>query len=248
MQSYKFLLPTISLMKNELPERLAYSGQRVRCSKPGAEEFYNTAQSFKPDATIIDEQITLKETLRMIENSKAGSKNSKIIVLSSSGDKVIAEYKRSGADAILPANAGATEVIFSLESLLGRKTGDISYETELYERVSDILCELSITPNYCGYRYLRDILILVVGEPDSVRQISKTIYPKVALKNHARPSCIERGVRTAISRSWSKVTTQTKVKYFGVHSTVLTKAPTNSEFIFIVAERILREIRLERKL
>ena len=250
MQSYKFLLPTKSLMKNELPDRLTYSGQCVKITDPQAEELYKYEESFIPDAAVIDEQLTVKETVRLIESSKEKSKGAKIIVLSSSSENDRSKYLSLGADAVLPANADASMVIHSLESLLGtgNSISTLSYEAELYERVSHALCELGITPNYCGYRYLRDILIMVISEPDTVRRISKTIYPKVARMHSARPACIERGVRTAISRSWPKVHPDIKVKYFGIHSPALSRCPTNSEYIFIIAERILREIRLERKI
>lgn len=250
MQSYKFLLPTKTLTKNELPDRLTYSGQRVKCSDPHAEDFYRADEGFKPDAALIDEQITLRETLGLIERSKRLSENAKIIVLSSADERARSQYLEGGADAVLPANADAETVIHSLEEMLGERTKgrSASYEAELFERVSSALCELCITPNYCGYRYLRDILTLVICEPDNVRRISKTIYPKVAAMHSARPSCIERGARTAISRSWQRVHPDIKAKYFGIHSTALTRCPTNSEFIFIVAERLLREIRLDRKI
>ena len=250
MQSYKFLLPTKTLTKNELPDRLTYSGQRVKCSDPQAEDFYRLSESFTPDAALIDEQITFKETVGLIQSSKKFSQGAKIIVLSSADENARSKYLASGADAVLPADADAGTVIRSLEDMLGSSTASSgpSYEAELYERVSRALCELSITPNYCGYRYLRDILTLVICEPDNVRRISKTIYPKVAAMNGARPACIERGARTAISRSWERVSPEMKIKYFGVHAAALTRCPTNSEFIFIVAEKLLREIRLERRI
>ena len=250
MQSYKFLLPTETLTKNELPERLIYSGQRVKSSAPRAEDFYKAEDGFTPDAAVIDEQITIKETVHLIEKSKEQTNGAKVILLTRSGESAKEKFLQSGADAVLPLNADADTVIHSLESLLGEaeEGRTISYEAELYERVSRTLCELGITPNYCGYRYLRDIIILVISEPDIVRRISKTIYPKVAKMHSAKPACIERGARTAISRSWAKLPPETKVKYFGIHSSLISKCPTNSEFIFIVAERILRDIRLDRKI
>ncbi|WP_028509460.1 sporulation initiation factor Spo0A C-terminal domain-containing protein [Ruminococcus sp. NK3A76] len=246
MQSYKFLLPTKTLTKNELTDRLAMSGQRVKCTDPHADEIYKADVTFKPDAAVIDEQLTVKETIHYIEQTKKCSTGAKVIVLAHGSGSERDRYLSTGADAVLPADANAEAVINSLEKMLGTSMGHrISYESELYERVSYALCELGITPNYCGYRYLRSILILLISEPDMVRRISKTVYPKVAKIHGAKPSCIERGVRTAIGRSWKKVSPEIKVKYFGVHSTLLESSPTNSEFIFIVADRIRREIKLE---
>lgn len=247
MQSYNFLLPTRTLTKNELTDRLALSGQRVKSSDPHADELYRADLSFMPDAALIDEQITVKETEKLIEQTKRSGRGMKIIVLSASGENEKKRYLTTGADAVLPADANAEAVIRSLEGILGcsRVRPDISYETELYERISRALSELSITPNYCGYRYLRSILTLVISEPDIVRRISKAVYPKVAKMHGAKASCIERGIRTAIGRSWAKVHPEIKVKYFGIHSTLLKNSPTNSEFIFIVAERIRRDILLD---
>lgn len=246
MQTYKFLLPTKTLMKNELADRLTMSGQRVKASDPQADEIYRTDGHFSPDVQLIDEQITIRETIKYIEQAKRNSK-AKIIVLCGSDEKAKTQYLSTGADAVLPADANAEMVIRSLEDMLGisRAKTDISYETELYERVSRALCELSITPNYCGYRYLRSIITLVLSDPDIVRRISKTVYPRAAQMHGAKPSCIERGVRTAIARSWAKVTPEMKIKYFGIHSTLLQNCPTNSEYIFIVAERIRRDIKLD---
>lgn len=108
----------------------------------------------------------------------------------------------------------------------------------LHNKITEILAKLCITPNYNGYNYIRESIKLAVAESDVIKCISKQIYPDVAKKLGTTVSGVERSIRTAIHRSWGKVNISDKVEIFGTYALQDSWIPTNSEYIFIIAERL----------
>lgn len=76
--------------------------------------------------------------------------------------------------------------------------------TVLESRITSILRELGIPAHIMGYRYLKDAIALSINDRDSVRAITKTIYPEVASHNHTTSSRVERAIRHAIEVAWAR--------------------------------------------
>ena len=82
-------------------------------------------------------------------------------------------------------------------------------------------------------------------EPLAGRQarnaITKVLYPQVAKTFQTTPSRVERAIRHAIEVAWDRGDLETLQKYFGYTVSNAKGKPTNSEFIAMIADRLVLE-------
>ena len=107
----------------------------------------------------------------------------------------------------------------------------------LHTDVTKILASLCFSPKYSGYAYVREAVKLAV-ELGGEGAVSKNIYPAVAKISRTTVSAVESGIRTAIRRAWARADKSIKVELFGAYAVYGEHTPTNSEFIFMLADRL----------
>lgn len=108
---------------------------------------------------------------------------------------------------------------------------------ELLEQVEAELLRLGIPRALVGFRYHTDAIMWAVQEPGCTDFITKELYPDIARRHRVTASQVERSMRTAVQRCWSSERREALDEMAGYH---LTKRPTNSEFIQLVAAYIRR--------
>lgn len=251
MQRYRFLLIADTLTKNELTEGLTQSGQETVCFSGNENELSAVASEFLPHMVILSEAPAVKASERRIKAVRERT-DSGIMVISKNARELRRAYMQAGADIVIGEGSSAIEMISKTNSYLYENEKrivparpEVTYSAEVFERVCAALGELEITPNYCGYAYIRDMIVMLIDSPDKRGAMTKSIYPGIAKRYDTNSACVERGVRTVVRKSWQKMMPETKIKYFGVHSQYMTKCPTNSCYVFTIAERIARQIRLD---
>ena len=111
-------------------------------------------------------------------------------------------------------------------------------EVNLKPVVTDIIHELGIPAHIKGYRYVREAIILAVGNAGIIDAITQELYPQVANMFQTTPSRVERAIRHAIEVAWDRGDLETLQRYFGYTVSNIKGKPTNSEFIALVAEHI----------
>lgn len=102
--------------------------------------------------------------------------------------------------------------------------------------VYDILRQLGITHNYCGYRNTVAAVELVLEDEKRLEAVTKEVYYETSLKCGCKWSSVERNIRTAVKRAWS-VNPELLKEIAGFP---LKRPPTASEFIEIIASYIKR--------
>ncbi len=110
---------------------------------------------------------------------------------------------------------------------------------EKEDMVTDMLRMIGVPAHIKGYRFLRDSIIMVVNNPDLINAVTKVLYPDIAMQNDTTASRVERAIRHAIEVAWDRGDIEILNYYFGstVHS--LRGKPTNSEFIAMLADRVV---------
>lgn len=96
-----------------------------------------------------------------------------------------------------------------------------------------------------------DILVmdLVLGRMDGfdvldvINAVTKVLYPEVARKFGTTASRVERAIRHAIEVAWDRGDLDTLQKYFGFTVSNSKGKPTNSEFIAMIADRLVLQRR-----
>ncbi|MGN1235756.1 MAG: sporulation initiation factor Spo0A C-terminal domain-containing protein, partial [Christensenellaceae bacterium] len=109
------------------------------------------------------------------------------------------------------------------------------------ERISNIFISIGIPPHIKGYAYLREGIKLAIEDPSVINNVTKVLYPHVAEKFETSPSKVERAIRHAIEVAWNRGRVEAINAIFGVRVYIGTEKPTNSEFIALVADKLILE-------
>ncbi len=126
---------------------------------------------------------------------------------------------------------------------MGTANSHKSNGKSLEVEVTRVIHEIGVPAHVKGYQYLRDAIILVVGEINYLGAVTKELYPAIAQKYDTTPSRVERAIRHAIELAWDRGDIDKINKVFGYTVSGEKGKPTNSEFIAIIADRL----RLENK-
>ena len=82
-----------------------------------------------------------------------------------------------------------------------------------------------------------------VEDMDVINAVTKVLYPEVARKFGTTASRVERAIRHAIEVAWDRGDLDTLQKYFGFTVSNSKGKPTNSEFIAMIADRLVLQRR-----
>ena len=111
-------------------------------------------------------------------------------------------------------------------------------ETNLHTEITRIMTALCFTPKYSGYKCLREGIKMAVLTDEQACLMTKYIYPELAKKLGVTSAAVERGIRHAIKIAWNRTDDRTKYEMFGMIAQDRSWIPTNSEMIFMIADRI----------
>ena len=75
---------------------------------------------------------------------------------------------------------------------------------EIEFRLTPYLYQLGIPPHVTGYCYLRSAVVEFLLNPSEMREITKTIYPRIALKHGTTVSAVERACAAAVRYAWNE--------------------------------------------
>ena len=74
-----------------------------------------------------------------------------------------------------------------------------------------------------------------------INNVTKRLYPEIARKYDTTPSKVERAIRHAIEVAWNRGRIEAINSVFGVKVYIGAERPTNSEFIALVADKLVFE-------
>lgn len=115
---------------------------------------------------------------------------------------------------------------------------------ELELEITKVIQGLRIPPNFKGYAYLRDAIMVTIKEPGLINEVTKKLYPLIAEHYNTTKHRVERSMRFAIETAWSKGDIQVLNELFGYCIDHKKGKPTNASFIAKIADKI----RLEKKI
>ena len=109
--------------------------------------------------------------------------------------------------------------------------------------VTNIIHEVGVPAHIKGYQYLREAIMMVVNDIDVINQITKSLYPRIAMKFTTTPSRVERAIRHAIEVAWGRGQQEAVENIFGYTISAAKGKPTNSEFIAMIADKLRLELK-----
>ena len=114
--------------------------------------------------------------------------------------------------------------------------------------VTSVIHEIGVPAHIKGYQYLREAIMIAVDDMEVINAVTKVLYPAVAKRFGTTPSRVERAIRHAIEVAWDRGDLETLQKYFGYTVSNAKGKPTNSEFIAMIADRLVLERKIGRGL
>ncbi len=109
--------------------------------------------------------------------------------------------------------------------------------------VTNVIHEVGVPAHIKGYQYLREAIMMVVNNIDIINQITKQLYPEIAMKYNTTPSRVERAIRHAIEVAWGRGQSETVENIFGYTISAAKGKPTNSEFIAMISDKLRLELK-----
>lgn len=117
--------------------------------------------------------------------------------------------------------------------------GDSNFQDkDLTVTISEIMHQIGVPAHIKGYQYLREAILLSVGDDEMINSVTKYLYPTVAKKFGTTPSRVERAIRHAIEVAWDRGDVDVLSSYFGYTIQNQRGKPTNSEFIAMISDRL----------
>ena len=203
----------------------------------------------KPDILVLDLMLTKQDGLAVLK--AISTMERRPITLATS--RFVTDYVASAA-----ANLGArylmlkpcdmTALVERLQEIRGgeplrtaatRRSAPTSIET----MVTNIIHEIGVPAHIKGYQYLREAIIIAVGDMDVINAITKVLYPQVAKTFQTTPSRVERAIRHAIEVAWDRGDLDTLQRFFGYTVSNTKGKPTNSEFIALIADKLQLQLK-----
>lgn len=112
-------------------------------------------------------------------------------------------------------------------------------QSNLHTDITNIIREIGVPAHIKGYQYLREAITMVYNNTEILGAITRILYPEVADKFNTTPSRVERAIRHAIEISWKRGKIETINRLFGYTVNISKSKPTNSEFIAMVADKLM---------
>src|SRR5690606_4857706 len=108
--------------------------------------------------------------------------------------------------------------------------------------VTQLLHEMGVPPNFKGYNYLRDAVLMALRDPQLLGgSLTKRLYPQIAEKYGSTPGGVEAAIRNAVLACYERGNQDFIHQLCGVGSRK--SCPTNS----LVIAKLADHIRLQRK-
>lgn len=238
-------------LRRELKEALESAGGfRVEYEGDDGEQGLEEIRRIKPDVAIVGMFLKGRDGSGVIRAMKKEEGSGKIIATGIGKDALIEKAVGEGADYYLVkpfSMEGALEQIEELTKEKETRERVTEYAAAkrkpltVDEKISDIFMAIGIPPHIKGYGYLREGIKTTVAKPYIINNVTKGLYPSIAEKFGTTPSKVERAIRHAIEVAWNRGRVEAINAIFGTRIYLGTEKPTNSEFIALVADKLILE-------
>lgn len=238
---------------NEIKENLISSfeanGYNVCGASDDGAEGLALIERLKPDLVVSELFLKNVDGIGVL-NATKGTDTAVVMIVSSADDSLIGRVMEKGAKYCLikPFSAETavqrvTDLLFSKEENI-QSPKEVSYGkrmASLEEKISNIFISIGIPPHIKGYNYLREGIKMAVEDPEVINNVTKVLYPQIGEKYSTTASKVERAIRHAIEVAWNRGRIDVINAIFGARVYIGNEKPTNSEFIALVADKLILE-------
>ncbi len=206
---------------------------------------------YKPDVVLLDTVLSGEDGFGVMKYIKENAPTCNVFVVSGfTDDKLVSKAISRGAKYYFIKPVAAATVCErikdvleeqSAEYLVAAQTRDKRRVTSLDEKISNIFISIGIPPHIMGYQYLREGIKMTIDDSTIINNVTKKLYPEIGAKYNTTASKVERAIRHAIEVAWNRGRIEAINSIFGVRVYIGNERPTNSEFIALVADKLIFE-------
>ncbi len=203
--------------------------------------------SLKPDVIVVGMFLRGTDGCGVIRAAKKTWPHVKIIATGVGSDDLIERAMAEGASYYLVKPFSVETALERIreqfrERPMYRECGVAKRQpVTLDEKISEIFISIGIPPHIKGYGYLREGIKMMIEHPYIINSVTKELYPAIAKKYSTTSSKVERAIRHAIEVAWNRGRIDAINAIFGARIYLGTEKPTNSEFIALVADKLILE-------
>lgn len=250
MKQWKILiLESNQQFGKELEAALSAGGYTVCGRTDDGEEGIALIERYQPDLVVMNVLLKNLDGFAVMSAAKERGDRCRFVALGNfCDDKTIDRILRSGASYYMMKPVSPSVVCGQIEGLTTETEATMSHNAaekkrniSLDERISNIFISIGIPPHIKGYSYLREGIKFAVEEPSIINNVTKGLYPRIGEKFETSASKVERAIRHAIEVAWNRGRTDAINAIFGARVYIGNEKPTNSEFIALVADKLLLE-------
>ena len=238
----------LTQLKNYFDEADGFTVCAAALSGDSAVEALKTAN---PDVAIIDPMLKGIDGIKLLDNIKSSYPDCLSIIVSDfDNEKIVNLAINHGAVYYFVKPITPQIIAERVKEILNERATAYKVSSEirdkrkvvsLDEKISNIFTTIGIPPHIKGYSYLREGIKMAVYDPLVINKVTKELYPKIGEKFETSASKVERAIRHAIEVAWNRGRTEAISAVFGARVYIGNERPTNSEFIAIVADKLILE-------
>lgn len=205
----------------------------------------------KPDVVLLDTVLSGEDGFGVMKYIKEYLPNCNMFVISGfSDDKLVSKAIARGAKYYFVKPVSADTVCERVRDVLEEQNAEYMVAaqprdrrriTSIEEKISNIFISIGIPPHIMGYQYLREGIKMTIDDPSIINNVTKRLYPDISAKFKTTPSKVERAIRHAIEVAWNRGRIDAINSIFGVRVYIGSDRPTNSEFIALIADKLIFE-------
>ena len=204
--------------------------------------------TLKPDLVVVSMFLKGTDGCGVIRTVKKTWVDAKIVATGFPNDGIIERAMEDGAAYYLIKPFSIQTAIERFRELMKSKPSaskemTVSKRTPvtIEEKISEIFISIGIPPHIKGYGYLREGIKMTIEKPYIINEVTKKLYPSIAEKFQTTSSKVERAIRHAIEVAWNRGRIDAINAIFGARIYLGSEKPTNSEFIALVADKLILE-------
>lgn len=211
---------------------------------------YDAILEKKPDIVILDVVLPEMDGLTIIEKVKAqdGYDNVHFFLHAQVGpDSMVESGLEMGADYYF-LKPMSMEIMMRRIRQIVEEQENAAADCLLMEKeqmvdmleqdVTEMILSIGIPAHIKGYQYVREGIMLAIGDMNNLNYITKLLYPAIAKKYKTSAGSVERAIRHAIEVAWNRGNYSRIEELFGYTVSAGKGKPTNSEFIALIADKI----------
>ena len=235
----------LSQLKEGLMEEKGYN---VLYAGDDGDEGIKRILSLKPDLVIVGMILKGTDGCGVIRMVKKTWSEAKILAIGIPNDALIERALSEGASYYLGKPFSVNSALERITELLKEQSKSLKESAvakkksvTIEEKISEIFIAIGIPPHIKGYTYLREGIKMTIEHPYIINSVTKELYPAIAKKCSTTSSKVERAIRHAIEVAWNRGRIDAINAIFGARIYLGSEKPTNSEFIALVADKLILE-------